>query len=365
LSPSTRELETGRTLRRVHFQLTFLLAAIVLVLDLGMTLLELNGGFDPLRLGVLGSLALVAMTGLEMERHHEGRTKAPHGWMLGIAGLLEVGVCLRTGGIASPYYLLVASTCVFAALTLPVIRGMYLTALVTAAYVLGVVVATPGAGGPTSATTVAALAVHAAFVFLATSLAARISASGRKTVAVLEVQSQRDPLTALENRRAFLQKFEGELQRAERFSWPVTMLVIDLDFFKKLNDVYGHAVGDQVLVETADLLREVAGALDHIARVGGEEFAVAAVAAEPYHGRDLADRIVRAFRLRAWSRIRPGMKVTCSVGVAVLPPGLHSASPTAVIGELMERADRALYHVKQHGRDNFHVSEESAPALMR
>src|SRR5207247_1613916 len=103
------------------------------------------------------------------------------------------------------------------------------------------------------------------------------------------------------------------------------------------------------------------GTLDHVARIGGEEFAVAAIAAEPYHGRDLADRIVRGFRTRHWSHIRPEMKVTCSVGVAVLPPGLHTASPTAVIGELMQRADRALYYVKQNGRDGYRVSEENTP----
>jgi diguanylate cyclase (GGDEF)-like protein len=106
----------------------------------------------------------------------------------------------------------------------------------------------------------------------------------------------------------------------------------------------------------AELLRENVGTLDHVARVGGEEFAVAAVAAEPYHGRDLADRIVRAFRSREWSRIRPGLAATVSIGVAVLEASKGVGNPAEVISQLMQRADRELYVVKQNGRDGYHVA---------
>jgi diguanylate cyclase (GGDEF)-like protein len=358
-----READRG-SLRALHYHLSFLLAAILLGVDTAMSFAGLNSGFDPLRAGTLASLAFVAAIGLEVERHGKERPqpRKPKGVMLGIIGLLQTLLCLRTGGIASPYFLLVASTCVFAGLTLPLLRAMYLTTLVVAGYIFGMRVS-GAAGGLVDGASVVALAMHVAFVFLSTSLAARVTASMHRTVATLAVQSASDPLTSLDNRRAFTERLQVELQRSERFSWPITMLVVDLDHFKKLNDMYGHAVGDEVLVETAKLLRDVAGTLDHVARVGGEEFAVAAVAAEPYHGRDLADRIVRGFRSRNWARIRPGLKVTASVGVAVLPPGLHRSATADAVGTLLEHADRALYHVKQAGRDGFHVSEEAVPQV--
>jgi diguanylate cyclase (GGDEF)-like protein len=125
-----------------------------------------------------------------------------------------------------------------------------------------------------------------------------------------------------------------------------------------MNDMYGHGIGDSVLVEVARLLKETVPSIDHTARVGGEEFAVAAVAAEPQHGRELADRLVRAFRSHDWSRVQHGLKVTVSIGVAILPPGQRHGDAEIAIRNLMERADRALYHVKQHGRDGYQVAGE-------
>jgi diguanylate cyclase (GGDEF)-like protein len=310
-------------------------------------------------------MALLCVIGLEVERHGaSGRERLPRGAYATAIGLLQVLLCMRSGGLHSPYFLLVASTCVFAGLTLRGARALYLTAVVVLAYVLGIRF-TLGLAAM-DAQSVVALVLHGTFLVLSTGLAMRAGTRHRATVATLEVESTSDPLTALDNRRAFLRRLDGELARSERFSWPITMLMVDLDHFKKLNDVYGHAVGDEVLVETARILRDTAGTLDHVARVGGEEFAIAAVAADPYHGRDLADRIVRAFRLRNWAKIRPGMTVTASVGVAVLPADAGRDGKTdAIIGELMERADRALYRVKQAGRDGFHVSDETPMRVAR
>ncbi|MCC7138958.1 MAG: GGDEF domain-containing protein [Planctomycetes bacterium] len=361
--PTPKETDAGRSLRSVHYRLTFLMAAAVLLIHGAMAFLGF-GAVDPLREGTVVSLAFASALGVELERTRGSRASMPKGFLLGLTGLLEAALCVRTGGVSSPYFFLVAGTCVFGGLTLPPVRAGYTAALVLAGYALAVRLTDPHVGGPDEADHVAALSAHVIFAFLATTISARVAKSQRQTVHTLAVQSLRDPLTSLENRRAFLQKLEGELARAERFSWPLTMLVLDLDHFKKLNDVYGHAVGDQVLVETADLLRENVGTLDHVARIGGEEFAIAAVAAEPYHGRDVADRVCRAFRTRPWHRIRPGLSVTVSIGVAVLPPGTHGETATAVIGELMERADRALYRVKQNGRDGYHVSDETVSVSM-
>lgn len=361
VTPPQRESDPRGLLRATHFQLTFVLATVLLVVEAGLFAAGVYASTDPIRLGAFGSAAFLSAIGLEIERNGAGKPRLRGGGLLFAIGLLEVVICLRTGGLNSPYFLLVASTCVFLGLTISGARAIYMAGMLVAAYILGLRFF--DGGGPKAAigaADVAAMATQAAFALLATSMAVRAGTKHRRSVETLEVESTSDPLTSLDNRRAFLRRLEGELARSERFSWPITMLVIDLDHFKKLNDVHGHAVGDDVLVETARLLRDTAGTLDHVARVGGEEFAVAAVAADPYHGRDLADRIVKAFRLRNWGAIRPGMKVTASVGVAVLPPGAHREGRTeTVVGALMECADRALYRVKQHGRDGFHVSEET------
>jgi diguanylate cyclase (GGDEF)-like protein len=306
------------------------------------------------------------MIGSEIERHRESGAKRSLGAFLLLLGLVQVALCAMTGGLASPYFLLLACTTVLAGLTLAATRAMYVTAILACAYVLAMRLtledpaADLGAASRTEADMITAVAVQVVFLLLAPALAARVASRQRDQMQALSVQSMRDPLTMLENRRSFLAKMEGEMLRAERFAWPITMLILDLDHFKKLNDEHGHAVGDAVLVEVGNLLRETVGPVDHLARVGGEEFAVAAVAAEPHHGRDLADRLVRAFRSRNLGRTKAGLKVTVSIGVAVLPPGRTFAEPTAVIREVMERADRALYRVKENGRDGFHVAAEGA-----
>jgi len=359
VTPPHREPDPHGLLRASHFQLTFVLATLLLLADGAFYLAGFVPAPDPIRLGAFASTAFLGAIGLEIERNGAGKPRVPGGALLFVIGLLEVVIVLRTGALRSPYFLLVASTCVFLGLTIAGVRAIYMAAMLVAAYVLGIRFYGDGPAA-LDAASIAAMATHAAFALLATGMAIRAGAKHRRSVETLEVESTSDPLTTLDNRRAFLRRLEGELARSERFSWPITMLVIDLDHFKKLNDVHGHAVGDEVLVETARLLRDTAGTLDHTARVGGEEFAVAAVAADPYHGRDLADRIVKAFRLRNWAAIRPGMKVTASVGVAVLPPGAHREGRTeTVVGALMECADRALYRVKQNGRDGYHVSQET------
>lgn len=352
------------SLGALYFRLSFYLAAALLALDVCLSMLAIfPGGLDPLRLGIEGAFALAAAIGSELESNPAGSSRTPKGWFLAFLGLIEVALCIKTGGTASPYFILVASTVVFAGLSLSGVRTTYVAAGIAGGYVLGTRFLVESRAGVATAEDLVALFMNAAFLIAAAIMSHRVGRRQRTEVKTLAVQSVQDPLTSLDNRRGFLQKMEGELQRAERFNWPVAMLMLDIDHFKKLNDLHGHAAGDQALVEVARLLRENIGTLDHVARVGGEEFAIAVVAAEPYHGRDLADRIVRAFRARDWSRIRPGLTATVSVGVAVLPPSQSAGDPHEVISQLMQRADRALYVVKQNGRDGFHVAgSETTPS---
>jgi diguanylate cyclase (GGDEF)-like protein len=359
--PSPLDLQrnaNGRSFLALYFQATFFLAAALLGLHTATTLIRPAGHrFDPILLGIEGSLALFAAIGSEIERNRSPN-QAPVGWFLATLGALQAGLCVRTGGLSSPYFVTIVSTGVFAGLTLGMVRATYVTGAIGLSYVLGVRFLADSPPGMDDTEIATAITVHVLFLVLASALAGHVARRQRQTVATLAEQSMRDPLTSLENRRSFMKKMTGELHRAERFSWPITMLVIDLDHFKKMNDVHGHAAGDAVLVEVANLLRDTVPTIDHIARVGGEEFAVAAVAAEPHHGRELADRLVRAFRGHNWSRVRPGLKCTASIGIAVLQPGVRSVDPDTAIRSLLERADRALYHVKQNGRDGYHVSGE-------
>ena len=360
---STSTLEGSKSLLTFYYQATFFLAAALLGVHASLALLSAKGiETGPILLGIEACLALVAVIGNEIERARAHSKKPASGGFLAIFGLLQIALCVWTGGISSPYFLLVGSTGVFAGLCLSASHSAYVATILAGAYVGGVLFLGDDPVPRTMAETFAALLIHVAFLFLATLLSSRVAHRHRQTFVELESQSMRDPLTSLENRRAFLAGMELALERAERFSWPITMLILDLDHFKKMNDEYGHASGDAVLVEVSQLLIDTVGPVDHIARVGGEEFAVAAVAAEPHYGRELADRVVKAFRSRNWSRLKPGLKVTVSIGVAVIQPDYHSSEPTTVIREIMERADRALYWVKQNGRDNFHVSVEEAPS---
>jgi diguanylate cyclase (GGDEF)-like protein len=366
----SRTSDASRSLLTFYYQLVFVVAAALLAMHtLTRLVLAAEAGNPALILGIEGAMSLLAVLAIEVERLRRLGPSSLREWFFAGIGVLQVALCLSTGGLMSPYFLLVVMTGVFAGLTLTPLKATTVASTLGSAYVLGLWGISPVRVNGSATEAVTATVVHCAFLGLATILAGRVARRQRETMATLEIQSKRDPLTSLENRRGFLEKMTSELNRAERFSWPISMLILDLDHFKNLNDQYGHAVGDMVLVETSALLRESVGAVDHLARVGGEEFAVAAVAAEPHHGRDLAERILRAFRTHNWNRIRPGMRVSCSIGIAVLQPGPRGDSPvSSVLGELMQRADRALYHVKQNGRNNFHVSGTEdlvAPAVAK
>mgnify|MGYP002784713389 CR=1 FL=1 len=150
-----------------------------------------------------------------------------------------------------------------------------------------------------------------------------------------------DPLTGLANRRAFDERLAAELARARREGSPLSLALVDLDRFKRVNDVHGHAVGDEVLREVARRLRDVARATDVVARLGGEELAWLL----PGTGLDAA--MEAAERLRAGIRGTPvgrAGRQTASIGIA-------EAAPGDLPGDLLRRADGALYRAKDGGRD--------------
>lgn len=171
----------------------------------------------------------------------------------------------------------------------------------------------------------------------------------------LRTQSIRDPLTGLCNRRYLEETMERETRRSVRAEHALGVLILDLDYFKKFNDTYGHDAGDTVLRSTASLLAKSVRAEDFVCRFGGEEFVIILPMA------DLKASLARAERIRSKLReltvLHQGQSlgmITVSVGVAALPQ--HGTTAR----ELLDAADAALYRAKREGRDRVVAAVERA-----
>jgi diguanylate cyclase (GGDEF)-like protein len=158
----------------------------------------------------------------------------------------------------------------------------------------------------------------------------------------LGAAARTDPLTGLANRRELEGRFAGELERSTRGGRPLSIVVLDLDWFKEFNDRFGHAAGDGALVQLGEALRRATRTSDIVARLGGEEFAVLAPETDQQEGYQLAERL-RAEVRATFARQQEKMTVSC--GVAGFP--VHGITT----GELLHSADRALYEAKEGGRD--------------
>ena len=163
-------------------------------------------------------------------------------------------------------------------------------------------------------------------------------------------QSVTDALTGLGNYRSFQQILGREIERAARFERSLSLLMLDLDLFKAVNDVHGHQVGNAVLVEVAERLRAEVREVDVVARYGGEEFAVVLPESDSAGAGHTAERINTAMRRRPFTVGDLELSVTVSIGVAVFPRhGQTGAS-------LVRAADEALYAAKAAGRDQWHMA---------
>ena len=162
----------------------------------------------------------------------------------------------------------------------------------------------------------------------------------------LRALSTTDELTGLANRRALGRQLERELERAQRFHQAVSVIAIDIDHFKNLNDTCGHPTGDAALCAVAEHLQAVVRRIDTVARTGGEEFLVLL----PGTTLDEALGVAEKLRVQVADHEIPGGatqplgRLTISLGVAALLPGEDVAA-------LLARADEALYAAKRHGRD--------------
>ena len=176
--------------------------------------------------------------------------------------------------------------------------------------------------------------------------AMRLDAAYREleaTNAKLKETSFKDEVTGLYNRRFFSLRLEEEISRFRRFNHPVSVVVLDLDGFKSVNDEFGHAVGDETLRDVGQILMKHSRGINVVSRYGGDEFAVLLVETSKSGARLYADRIRQVVATFPYSH---GKRVTASFGVASLPDDDASTSE-----ELFRAADQALYAAKRAGKN--------------
>lgn len=160
--------------------------------------------------------------------------------------------------------------------------------------------------------------------------------------------SNTDPLTGLYNHGFFKKALDIEVEKSKRHGHPLSLLMIDIDFFKKVNDTFGHGAGDKALKQLSDLFKTTCRKIDVVARYGGEEFSVIGPETDKDEARALAERIRKMTADNTFSVNGPEEKrfnLTVSIGIASCPR--HTQDPD----RLIVLADRALYMAKDRGRD--------------
>jgi diguanylate cyclase (GGDEF)-like protein len=167
----------------------------------------------------------------------------------------------------------------------------------------------------------------------------------------LEALSFTDSLTGALNRRAFDEKGRLELERSRRHLLPMSVVAMDVDRFKRLNDVYGHSGGDHALVQIAAAISGLLRTTDALAHFGGDEFVLLLPATGMEGARDLAERLRERVEQMDIQQKGERMQVTASFGVAILSGPLSDDQETDTWEALLERADTALYRAKNNGRN--------------
>lgn len=196
----------------------------------------------------------------------------------------------------------------------------------------------------------------ACFVLLVNNLALETADSIRR-LAVLEQESITDPLTGAYNRRFLERRLEQEIARARRYDCALSVLVLDIDRFKVVNDTYGHPFGDTLLRGLVEIVHAVSRKSDMAARYGGEEFVVVAPSTAARDAAVLAERLRRAVESEAVAVPKDAgpqadVRLTVSIGVAELHASMHTP------GDLIAAADKALYEAKRRGRNRVAVLEQ-------
>jgi two-component system chemotaxis response regulator CheY len=164
-----------------------------------------------------------------------------------------------------------------------------------------------------------------------------------------------DPLTGVLNRRAFMERMTEEIQRAKRDGAPISLILLDLDHFKKVNDTYGHQTGDLVLQRVTDQLMDRSRAYDFVGRYGGEEFVICVRSTEDIDPQSIAERMRRNIEAQTivTDQGDQTLRITASFGVGTSRPESDDT-----LDSLIRRTDKAMYEAKKNGRNRVCVACE-------
>ena len=168
----------------------------------------------------------------------------------------------------------------------------------------------------------------------------------------LEEVSRRDSLTQLFNRRHFDQAIQVEFDNSRKHNWPLGLIFVDLDFFKRINDTFGHEAGDEVLVQASRTLLHCMRDTDIVSRYGGEEFTILLPGINREGVEIACNRIINSFRNQS-IHLKNGdvIHVTVSAGAVAFQGETHFKDWS----ELIRNADKAVYHAKENGRDQYYI----------
>ena len=166
----------------------------------------------------------------------------------------------------------------------------------------------------------------------------------------LELATRVDPMTGLANRRDIMEKMERELSRSQRHQRTFSVMLVDLDDFKKVNDIYGYNDGDDVLVEVARVLMSCVRSEDVCARWGGEEFLFLMTETPLVGAVTLAQKILESISMTEFKANRPGIRITASIGLCEFQTGQS-------VYECVSRAEQALRKAKEGGKGRFMVAD--------
>ncbi len=164
----------------------------------------------------------------------------------------------------------------------------------------------------------------------------------------LSTLANTDKLTGAYNRQYFDHRLEEEIDRAKRYKFPLSVIYLDLDHFKRVNDQHGHKTGDSVLIDFSDISRKVIRDSDIFTRFGGEEFIILAQMADSESSQRLYQRLQQAVAEHSFQMVN---NITFSAGIAEL--NLQDDS----VESLLDRADKALYRAKENGRNQAVIAD--------
>ena len=173
---------------------------------------------------------------------------------------------------------------------------------------------------------------------------------------MLAYKAEHDELTGLRNRASLIERLETEIERSRRTGEGIAIGICDIDYFKKVNDTYGHPVGDRVLKEFAERMRESFRPYDLLARYGGEEFFVCCTTNE-ISVETIFERFRENIDSHSFLANDLGLDISVSVGIRTYKGELSQESTRNVLLDLISDADTALYRAKNNGRNRIEIAE--------